>query len=385
MVDKTNYPALSREIATPDEIKAGTGKNIITPEKKALAKSTFEVPNMLVWENRGDLLPAGLGDQEYYKAGNRLYMIGTSTSILSCPLDEPENWSISGTFPYNADGIHVAVVGDTIFTYGGLNNMTAIYSAPVSDPTNFTNTGATIPSSGRRRGNLFIAGDYLYILAGYQAGITGNFLRAPLSDPKTLTLFTPGLPSPRERAGLVIVGDEILFFGGVSASSEDEVYSSQLAEYLAGPVGASRWMLDNPRMVEVKRDFGYGLAGGKIWIVGGTETSGNDQIIYRANMAAKREWEKAGSGGYLLPNGETRTKLVFMPDNHAYLFGGSAQSTRIYRTSHKQIAYRLFPEDTSYRSELGMFADGTPTMLTSHQKYGVEPWIDTNSGLYGND
>lgn len=389
--DTTNFPSVNREIATPEEIKAGTGKGVLTPEKKTLAKGEFEVPNMLVWQSLGDILPATAVYYSLYKAGTRLYLIN-GTTIMSCPLSNPASWVVEGTaFPVNAQNYQVYVVGEYIYVVGGLNNMTGIYRAHVNDPTNFSVQVNVLPNLGRREARVAIIGGYIYLMGGDDAGgATGSIDLAPITDPTNFTRISPGLDQARRNSGLVVLDDEVYYFGGdTGGTSQDDTYFACVSEMLAGPLTTSRFARRQQtaaeyQLIENKRDFAWGHCGNHVWILGGTETSGNDTVIYRMDVITKK-WEKMYGPPFVLPNGESRNKLFFGQDGHAYMFGGGANGTRIYRTTYKRTATRLLPEIDSYASERGVYDDGSPVMLTAHQKYGTMPWTDTNSGLYGNE
>ena len=81
----------------------------------------------------------------------------------------------TGTLPNTLSNSQVAIIGKYVYLFGGsiVDNgiySNAIYRAPISNPTKWVNTGATLPSV-LGNSQVAIIGKYVYLFGGY----TGNF------------------------------------------------------------------------------------------------------------------------------------------------------------------------------------------------------------------
>ncbi|HEU4913899.1 MAG TPA: DUF2341 domain-containing protein [Candidatus Saccharimonadales bacterium] len=257
------------------------------------------------------------------------------------------NWSNPGNTGVSVYNPMVYVVGDKIYRAGGMTSGSAfvntIYSAPVSDPTTWTNTGKTLPTSMASAG-IAIIGDYVYAFGG-DSGTVRNFIhRAPLSDPANWSLVSgKTLPTSISNTALAIIGDRVYMFGGYSSSTTTStaIQSAPLSD-------PTSW-------TSAAKSLPTNLAGShlivtetSLYLVGGyrTSTSSNLNTIYTASKSDPLTW---GNAGKSFPTGLRSGSVVTIGD-YAYILGGvptgtSTPANTIYRAPLSDLAtWTLQPE-----------------------------------------
>jgi hypothetical protein len=119
MADTTNFPNPSREIATVSEIQGGTGKNIITPEKK-LAANKYNISGNAVVPNED-------GDYEFghwYQDGATNMYFKVENNAL-----EIRGYQTTGSQQGPAGGYYYANTPNYTFPITFLSTPTAVASA----------------------------------------------------------------------------------------------------------------------------------------------------------------------------------------------------------------------------------------------------------------
>ena len=114
------------------------------------------------------------------------------TAVYSAPASNPTGWRDTGGRLPSLEGAQAAVVGNTIYLFGGFDYPTqtyssAIYSAPVSNPAAWVNTGQHLPI-GMHWSQIYNNGTNLYLFGGYaSSGAFNTIYTASVSNPLVWT------------------------------------------------------------------------------------------------------------------------------------------------------------------------------------------------------
>ncbi len=178
--------------------------------------------NPLSWTNTGATLPENIIGSQIEIIGDYVYLFGGEylSQIYRASLSNPLSWTVTGSaLPSDLYVSQVAVVGDYIYLFGGFNYVSfgyvnVIYRAPVSNPTAWINTGATIPGI-LGQSQLVVVGDYIYLFGGNNGSAFTNVIyRAPTSNPLSWTNTGATLPGNLGWSQAAILGDYVYLFGG---------------------------------------------------------------------------------------------------------------------------------------------------------------------------
>ena len=114
---------------------------------------------------------------------------GGGTTLTGLQVNDATN--TGATLPSNLYTSQTAVIGNTIYLFGGYNGSAVtnvIYSAPVSNPTSWTNTGATLPGN-LDSSQIAVIGNTIYLFGGSNGSAATNVIySAPIysSNPSNL-------------------------------------------------------------------------------------------------------------------------------------------------------------------------------------------------------
>lgn len=183
--------------------------------------------NPLDWEDTGFKLPDDLAYSQLAIIDGYLYLYGgehetfARNVIYKASTDTPWLWTDTGALlPQPMYGHQLCVAGDRVWLIGGLdfvkNKLATIYSAPLSDPTNFTLSSIPLPLA-TAFGQIVFIGNRVYYVGGYGTG--GSILRAKLDDLIDEPLFTFKnrgvlIPGTVTHSQLAVIYDRILLLGG---------------------------------------------------------------------------------------------------------------------------------------------------------------------------
>jgi N-acetylneuraminic acid mutarotase len=128
------------------------------------------------------------------------------------------------------------------------------------------------------------------------------------------------LPASRAAGGLVLIGQQLHFFGGTDEFVQHDM-SDQWVYDLTNP--AAGWVSKAP-MPDPRDHFGYTVLNGMIYAVGGEhltdETQGNDSEVDQYNPATDT-WTQVAPLPLALSHIHTNTLVI---NNRIVIFGGSA-------------------------------------------------------------
>jgi hypothetical protein len=172
------------------------------------------------------VLPATCEDSQLAIIDGYAYMFGgnLTSHIYRADLNNPADWTDTGaTLPSVLYGAALAIVDGYIYLFGGNNGqmdtpsfaaVNTIYSAPVSNPLNWTDTLATLPRK-LQYSHLGMYDGNLYLFGGHEIGASSTvILTASTSDPTLWTVASGSLPVPLYGSCLAQLDGYWLLFGG---------------------------------------------------------------------------------------------------------------------------------------------------------------------------
>ena len=302
-----------------------TGTNFILPNSGGCAGWTTL---------SGKTLPAALYGSQQAVIGDKIYLFGGSNGsayvnvIYSAPVSDPTSWSDTGkTLPGNLYGSQLAVVGSNLYLFGGHNGISAnnvIYTASVSDPTTWTVvSGKTLP------GNLYhpqlaIINNSLYLFGGYNSTAATNVIyTASILDPTTWSNTGKVLPGNLYGSQVATIGNKLYLFGGFNGSAYTNVI------YTAPVSDPTTWTNIGKTLPANTAQAQLVIVGDSLYFLGGYNGSASVSSIFTASVTDPTTWTTSAS---TLP-AILRVSSVAVIDNYAYLFGGytTAVVSAIYR------------------------------------------------------
>jgi signal transduction histidine kinase len=283
--------------------------------------------------NTGKTLPSNLAYSSTAVIGNTVYLFGGSTgsfanatnAIYSAPVSDPTTWTNTGkTLPGNLLNSNLAVIGDMIYLFGGFNGSAAtgvIYSAPVSDPTTWTNTDKTLPA-GLHSATLAIVGSSVYIFGGADSSnyAMNVIYSAPLSDPTTWSNTGATLPDPLGYSSLVKVGTKLYLLGGSNnngANPTAKIYSADVST-------PTSWSYTGKSIPAGLYEAAAVTVGDYVYFVGGWNAASAVNTMYKAPVSDPTSWSATG---VTLPAGVSSAPIAVVNGN-MYLLGGYTSGAR---------------------------------------------------------
>lgn len=204
--------------------------------------SGYDMNSPASWANVGTPMLNNVSYNNVSTIGNYLYVFGGAQStsgysanysrgIYRAPLSNPSAWVNTGALlPMPVDDSALAIVGDYVYLFGGhsyydaANNLSrpldTILRAPLSNPTNWTDTGAHIPAT-LANASLAVIGNYIYLFGGFRnnAAVTNIIYRAPISNPVNWTDSGGRLPSALSHTAIYVDSNYVYLFGGFDGSN----------------------------------------------------------------------------------------------------------------------------------------------------------------------
>lgn len=168
-------------------------------------------------------LPDVVEDSQLAIIDGYAYMFGgkLTNKIFRADLNNPANWFDTGaTLPTPLYGSSLAIVNNTIYLFGGDDGYGAgegplgvIYSAPVSNPLDWTNTGSTLPSP-LFYSSLGMFDDKLYLFGGLGAGGATNVIYNAVASNPLHWVADGYIPTPTYGSSLAQVDGYWFMYGG---------------------------------------------------------------------------------------------------------------------------------------------------------------------------
>jgi hypothetical protein len=291
--------------------------------------------------------------------------------IWSAPLSDPTDWTIeSNTLPAPIYNAAIYNDGTTIYLFGGIDPMglgilDTIYSAPVSDPTNFTLLGGTLPTFIDNP-RVIASGDYLYLFSS----ASSTPYKAELSDLQTWTTTEVTLSTVTKSSHLIqdIANNKLYNIGGYDASGLPQA-AIQSAD------------LNNPvEWIDEVSSFTTDIAGGEViktkdyyFIVGGEGVTGG---VYQTLISDPLSFSILPGTGPTRSNG----RACFI-DDQLFYFGG--QQDDGYALADVSRATIDGPNLYWRNEEAGDFSINLPIALTQFSLIVAGPYVYILGGHSG--
>lgn len=304
------------------------------------------------------------------KLNNNLYAFGgqvsasghaESTKIYSTSWYNPTGWVDTGaSFSGLGLGCSVGLVNDTIYCWGSATK-TTYWSAPISDPLNWTTTGVTCPSP-RNNSALVITENYITMNGGYNGSGLGNILYAPISTPTSLS--TGGSISGWEGSGLYLGGEEYHVIGGVNYETTLSARNSRNPISTSFTINGQNYSVSNnaPIFHVGNKVHLLGMAGTQSCTYG--EAATIDSGLWQTTTNVLPSASRYVSGGYWVG-----------PDGYAYIVEAYSNFGYIFQSPRRKI-YITEPAIPGIYSHRRAITDkGEPTVYTVQCQMGMAPWF----------
>lgn len=282
----------------------------------------------------GDRHPVGIARQLKTLLPQDLTSTFSIAAILS-------PWSTAAPSPIPRFEAANAVVNKKLYVFGGFNStLQAKTRSDVYDPaTNKWAQLANMPSPITHAG-VAVDGKTIYLAGGYvgdepNPGITAKVFKYNV----TTNTWSQGksLPAPRGAGGIVRLGRQLHFFGGVNLNSKGRKVDNG-SHWVFNLDGGTRWVskapLPNPR-----NHFGYTVNNGKIYAIGGqyrTDPKQSNQSDVHVYSPLSNRWTKVASLPFERSHIHTST---FVSNGRIVIVGGLANGLPKPRTLANVIAY----------------------------------------------
>jgi N-acetylneuraminic acid mutarotase len=243
-------------------------------------------------------------------------------------------WSTAAPSPIPRFEAANAEVNNKLYVFGGFNStLQANTRSDVYDPaTNKWAQLANMPSPITHAG-VAVDGNTIYLAGGYigdepKPGITAKVFKYNVTN----NTWRQGvsLPAPRGAGGLVVLGRELHFFGGVNRTSTGSKVDNG-SHWVFNLDGGTRWVskapLPNPR-----NHFGYTINNGKIYAIGGqylSDPKQSNQSDVHVYSPLSNNWTKVASLPFKRSHTHTST---FVRNGRIIIVGGLANGLPMPRT-----------------------------------------------------
>jgi hypothetical protein len=172
------------------------------------------------------VLPATCEDASFAIIDGYAYIFGgnVTNKIYRASLNNPADWYDTGAIlPTDLYGASLAIVDGYIYLFGGNNGQAdafslaavdTIFSAPVSDPLNWTNHGSLLPRK-LQYSNIAMYNGQLYLFGGREVNISSNVIfTAPASNPLDWIDTGQTLPVRLYGSCFGMINNQWYLFGG---------------------------------------------------------------------------------------------------------------------------------------------------------------------------
>jgi len=284
------------------------------------------------WSNvAGKTLPGNLYSSQLATIGNNLYLFGgyngssVTNVIYTASVSDPTNWTVVGkTLPENLYTSQLAVIGNNLYLFGGHNGSSVtnvIYTASVSDPTTWTTVvGKTLPGN-LNLSQLAIIGNNLYLFGGQnESAVTNVIYTASVSDPTTwTTVLGKTLPGNLHGSQLATIGNNLYLFGGHDGNTfTNVIYTASVSDPTTWTTIIGKTLPGNLYSSHLA------TIGNNLYLFGGHDGNTFTNVIYTASVSDPTTWTTII--GKTLPGNLAYSQLASI-GNSLYLFGGSNGAT----------------------------------------------------------
>lgn len=337
----------------------------------------FYVPNPISWADTAVVAPASA--MAVQRVGATLYgfggqVSGTSTAnIYSATFDAtgtvPVFTSTGATLPAVTHGARVAILGSTLYAFGdrGGDNLQGIWSAPLSTPTVWTNTSATVGET-RENAPLVIVNGLIMLIKGYtgSAGLS-TYRYTSTSTPTTGWANTSAYGALAWECAACVSAGCLVTLGGINETTTLRRQAASLVT-TATPLSSTTFPGTSQKACDMTHI-------GRELIVFGDSTSNVYSVDPGNELAAWRTYTGVlpVSPSYIYSN-------WIGGDGRAYFINPSNQ--HIIRSDRQAVyvsASVYMNRANPYQGMAGTYADGSPAYVSSHVLTSSAPWLNNLS------
>lgn len=323
---------------------------------------SFSLPKGKTWSSSRKVLPFQANSSQAAVIDGYAYLFGglSSNKILRSPLNNPTQFIDTGaTLPTNLFKSQIVVTDGYVYLFGGNTGISKgfatdhIYSAPRSNPLNWTDLGALLPGP-LFNSQLSIVDGTAYLFGGSDnIGVKNVIYTASVSN--LLSWANSGtIPNAIQGSTLGIIGSKLYLFGGET----NQIFVAPLSDLL------SSWTINDLMLPAAISNSQFVRIGDKSFLIGG---SPDGTKIYTCDNAKPTLWQVTDS----LP-GEVYNSQLIIVDDRLYLLGGNG-STAIFVSEMKYKYTATDPTAIAYGNATKTLVAANPA-INLFKFIGSAPW-----------
>lgn len=255
------------------------------------------------------------------------YVIYDGYTVADFNLPLPLAWeTVPKTLPNSFVYTHLATIDGYIYMFGG-QITDKIFRTTTANPTNFIDTGYTLPTP-LYDGSIAVIDGYIYIFGGNDGYTTvDTIFSAPTSNPLNWTNHGSLLPHKLQSSQLAIINNSIYIFGGISQNQALDIILS------APTTNPLNWANTNAHLPLSLYNSHIGLIDGYVYLFGGQF---NDELsinyIFRAEFINIFSWLPYATLPYNIAGGN-----FFTIGDKGYLITPAANENETFYQSFNKI------------------------------------------------
>lgn len=282
-------------------------------------------------------LPSLISDSSLLVSDGYIYLFGSNLSnkIYQATTNNPQNWIDTGAIlPQALYGSSLAVVGNTIYLFGGKNSsaIANIFTASLSNPLHWVQASQTLPiplahsSLGMYNGSLYLFGGLT------TGGASNNILTASSASPLNWSNTGAHLPQAIYGSSLAQIDGYWQMMGGQTSPNNPSVQIS-----VAPITNPTSWKLDGylPYQSSFSQFFSIGADGYLIGTMEGSAPTGFTTIL-QCNFNTPNVFVDTGQ---VIKGVISHSQLAVIQDR-MWLFGGNSLSAIF--ACNQQVKYSMF-------------------------------------------
>ncbi len=262
-------------------------------------------------------------------------MVLPAINFPAVKAEDQSSWNPLTPMPTARSGLGVAVVNGKIYAIGGLSGDVPVRNNEQYDPASNSWTVEMPMPTARSGFAIAVLNGKIYVIGGTVGnGFVGN---NEVYDPSTNTWETKAsMPTPRSDLSASVVNDKIYLIGGKKYSNTNPYFTETNMNEVYDPANDS-WTTNAPIPTAT---YGYGSAtiNGKIYIVGGSQTTISQQQngdYVAANQVydpQTNNWTSAANLPISVSFGAAAATQDYLAPARIYLVGGYSENALTSKT-----------------------------------------------------
>jgi len=336
---------------------------------------TTYIPNPLTWTDTGSVAPDGVDYSTIMRIGSTLYSFGglyssaVSNKIFTSAYSDGLNWvEASRTLPEACYSPHIILLGTTLYMFGSGAGTIKIHTASTSNPTIWTDTGATLPK--RDNAPIALVGNKIAIFFGYNGGGTNTVIWADKSAPLVWNTTTIVEAIINWESGIFVKDNIAYVAGGDSQRITIEKFNTDLTACTS---------LDNVLQYHVSHVPICADIGTKVYILGGFDNNYSIQHSEFGGSPANpgTVWEEP----WVSPSDFRYRSDMMWVNADGYMFTVDYGNRKIYRSGRTEILAQTPAANDSSPIPATFTSDGSPTEITRTCRLGFKSWLTDRTDM----